>query len=150
MFCNNNESHISLDVSVGFQLTSKLQQSRDFPPRLRDLCRSVADNAERIQRELTRTQISANLHLIGNLVENTWQPTTALAEAEILRALRPDCPVKRALEICKAIASKLQEWYENNNTYVHDFSPLGEIRAVMSSWGTRAEIPTETPVLGIY
>ncbi len=120
MFCNENESHISLDVSVAFQLTSKMQQNADFLPELRYVCRSLTDSVQNIQGELTRTQMSANLHLIGNLVDDTWQPTTALAEAEILHALSPDCCLKRALEICKAIASKLQAWYENNNTYVNN------------------------------
>ncbi len=132
MFCNENESHISLDVSVAFQLTSKQQQNADFPPRLRDICRSLSDSIDHIQGELTRTQISANLHLIGNLIDNTWQPTTALAEAEILHALRPECPVKRALEICKAIASKLQKWYENSNTYVPSLPSLSERGSIMT------------------
>ncbi len=117
MFCNENESHISLDMSIAFQITSQIQQKGDFPSRLRDVCRSLADSVEHIQGELPRTQISTNLHLIGNLVDDTWQPTTALAEAEILRVLNTECSVKRALEICKAIASKLQGWYEENNTY---------------------------------
>ncbi len=132
MFCKENESHISLDVSIAFQLTLKQQEKGDFPPRLRDVCQSLAKSVEHIQGELTRTQISANLHLIGNLVDNTWQPTTALAEAEILHALRPECPVKRALEICKAIASKLQKWYENSNTYVPSLPSLSEWGSVMT------------------
>ncbi len=84
---------------------------------MRDICHSLANSVEHIQGELPRALVPTNLHLVGNLVDDTWQPTTALAEAEILRVLRPDCSVKRALEICKAIASKLQGWYEDNNTY---------------------------------
>ncbi len=113
MFCNKDESHISLDVSIAFPLTSQLQQRTDFPPQLKDNCQCLSDTIRRIQGELTRTQISADLHLIGNLIDDTWQATTALAEAEILRALN-DCSVKRALEICKVIASTLQKWYEEN------------------------------------
>ncbi len=116
MFCNKDEKHISLDVSIAFPLTSQLRQRAGFPSQLNDSCQFLADSISKIQSELTRTQISADLHLIGNLVDDTWQLTTALAEAEILRGLRPDCPVKRALEICKAIASKIQKWYEENNT----------------------------------
>ncbi len=115
MFCNKDEKHISLDVSVAFPLTSQLQQKADFPSHLRGSCQLLGESIHKIQSELTRTQISADLHLIGNPVDNTWQPTTALAEAEILRVLRPECPVKRALEICKAITSKLQKWYEEHN-----------------------------------
>ncbi len=116
MFCNKDEKHISLDVSIAFPLTSQLQQRADFPSHLRDSCRFLAENINKIQSELTRTQISADLQLIGNVVDDTWQPTTAMAEAEILRCLRPDCPVKRALEICKVIGSKIQKWYEDHNT----------------------------------
>ncbi len=116
MFCNKNEKHISLDVSIVYPLTSQLQQRPDFPPQLREHCRCLADSFSRIQSELTSTQISGDLQLIGNLVHNTWQPTTALAEAEILRGLRPECSVKRALDICKGIASKLQTWYEKHIT----------------------------------
>ncbi len=145
MFCKEDEKHISLDVSVAFPLTSQLQQRADFPSHLRDGCRFLADSINKIQSELTRTQISADLHLIGNLVDNTWQPTTALAEAEILRVLRPDCPVKRALEICKALTSKLQRWYEENSTRTaneakedDDELPAKKIR--LSSQGERESV----------
>ena len=115
MFCNKDENHISLDVSIAFPLTSQLQRRADFPSQLSANCQFLTESISNIQRELTRTQISADLHLIGNLVDDTWQPTTALAEAEILRVLRPECPVKRALEICKVLSSKLQKWYEEHN-----------------------------------
>ncbi len=115
MFCNKDESHISLDVSIAFPLTAQLQQRSEFPPPLRGHFQFLTDSIRHIQSELTGIQVSADLHLIGNLVDNTWQPTSALAEAEILRALKPDCSVKRALEICKALASKLQAWYEKKS-----------------------------------
>ena len=115
MFCNKDEKHISLDVSIAFPLTSQLQQRADFPSHLSKKCLLLSKSIRQIQREMTRTQISVDLHLIGNLVDNTWQPTTALAEAEILRVLRPECPAKQALEICKVLSSKLQKWYEAQN-----------------------------------
>ncbi len=115
MFCNKDETHISLDVSIAFPLTVQLQQRADFPYHLRDSCQFLAENISKIQKELPRTQISADLHLIGNLKDDTWQLTTALAEAEILRSVRPECSVKRALEICKVIASRMQSWYAKHN-----------------------------------
>ncbi len=126
MFCNGDEKHISLDVSIAFPLTSQLQQRVDFPSQLRKSCQLLADCINKIQSELTRTQISGDLHLIGNLADDTWQPTTALAEAEILRSLRPECSVKRALEICKVIASKLQKWYEEHNTQTETSANAGD------------------------
>ncbi len=116
MFCNGDEKHISLDVSIAFPLTSQLQQRADFPSRLKHSCQFLADKIKKIQKQLSHTQISGDLHLIGNLADDTWQPTTALAESEILRSLRPECSVKRALEICKVIASIIQRWYEKHST----------------------------------
>ncbi len=145
MFCNGDEKHISLDVSIAFPLTSQLQQRADFPLWLRKSCQLLADRINKIQSELTQTQISGDLHLIGNLVDDTWQPTTALAEAEILRSLRPECSVKRALEICKVIASKLHMWYEKHSAQTEtsandgdDEVPMKKIR--MSSECERQSI----------
>ncbi len=117
MFCNNDESHISLDVSIVFPLTSRLQEAQNFPVHLKDHCQSLAVIIDDIQKEVPRKAIApADLHLIGNLVTDTWQPTTALAEAEILRILDTDCSVKGTVDVCKALSSKHQKWYEENNT----------------------------------
>ncbi len=117
MFCHKDEKHISLDVSITFSLTSQLQQRADFPSPLRDSCQYLADSISKIQSELTGNQISGDLHLIGNLVDNTWQVSTAIAEAGFLRILNDKCPVKRALKICKVIASRIQEWCEGHCTW---------------------------------
>ncbi len=117
MFCNKSETHISLDVSIAFPLTSQLRKAQDFPVQLKDHCQSLTVTVKDIQSEVLRTAIApADLHLIGNLVDNTWQATTAMAEAEILRVLDTECSVKGGVDICKAILSKQQKWYEKNNT----------------------------------
>ncbi len=128
MFCNNDEPHISLDVSIALPLTSQLQQRADFPPDLKDSCQFLADNISKIQKELSQTQITADLHLIGNLTDDTWQLTTALAEAEILRILKHECSVKRALEICKVIASKIQSWYAKHNRWTERSAKVYDAR----------------------
>ena len=140
MFCNEDEKHISLDVSIAFPLTAQLQQRADFPSRLRDSCQFLAESISKIQQELPRTQISGDLHLIGNLVDDSWQLTTALAEAEILRCLSLKCSVKRALEICKVIASKMQRWCEGHCTWAErsakaygDGAPAERIQLSLSS-----------------
>ncbi len=118
MFCNRDENHISLDVTIAFPLTSRLQKAQDFPHHLKEHCQSLMGIVTDIQSEVPRTAIApADLHLIGNLVGNTWQPTTALAEAEILRILNIECSVKGAVDMCKAISTKQQAWYEENNTW---------------------------------
>ena len=118
MFCNKDENHISLDISIAFPLSERLEEPHDFPGNLKDHCQSLTVTVSDIQSEVHRTAIApADLHLIGNMVDNTWQPTTALAEAEILRILEADCSVKEAVDICKALSSKQQKWYEANNTY---------------------------------
>ena len=118
MFSNKDENHISLDISVAFPLNDRIQEAPDFPGHLQDHCRSLTVTVSDIQSGVHRTAIApADLHLIGNMVDNTWQPTTALAEAEILRILDTDCSVKGAVDICKALSSKQQKWYESNNTF---------------------------------
>ncbi len=117
MFRTRGEDHMSLDVSVTVPLTSQLQKKSGFPESLKEQCQGLEKRVSHIQRELKRTQISADLHLIGNLPDNTWQPTTALAEAEILRVLNPEFSLKRALEICKATVSMQQKWYEEHATH---------------------------------
>ncbi len=117
MFCNKDENHISLDVSIAFPLTNRLQKRQDCPEQLQNHCQFLSCTVTAIQSEVPRTAIApADLHLIGNLVDNTWQPTTALAEAETLRILDTECSVKGSVDICKAILSKQQTWYEDNNT----------------------------------
>ncbi len=118
MFCNEGENHMSLDVSIAFPLTNELQKTQSFPQELKGLCEALTGTVKCIQGEVPRTAIApADLHLIGNLADDTWQPTTALVEAEILRVLERQCSVKGSVDICKAILSKQQQWYEENNTW---------------------------------
>ncbi len=126
MFCNKDENHISLDVSIAFPLTDRLQKATDFPQLLKDYCQSLTAVVADIQSEIPRTAIApTDLHLIGNLVDNTWQSTTALAEAEILRALITDYSVKESLDICKVLSSKLQTLYKENNTWSEGLTHQG-------------------------
>ncbi len=111
MFCDRYENYASLNIAIAFLLTSQLQQRPEFPQELKRCCQLLNAISFRIQGQLTRTQVSVELHLICDPVNNTWLPTTAVAEANILRALKPDCPVKRVMEICKILAFKLQAWY---------------------------------------
>ncbi len=148
MFSNNEETDISLDVSIAFPLSDRLQEELDFPGQLKDHCQSLTVTVSDIQSEVHRTAIApTDLHLIGNIIDNTWQPTTALAEAEILRILDIDCSVKGTLDICKALSSKQQKWYEANNTYsekltgVENYAIPARMRRV--STNTKRELTLE-------
>ncbi len=112
MCCDRYENYACLKIAVAFPLTSQLQKRPEFPQQLKRCCQLLNDISFRIQVQLSRIQFSAELHLICDPVNNTWLPTTALAEAEIFRVLRPECSVKRVMEICKILASKLQAWYK--------------------------------------
>ncbi len=145
MFSNKEENHISLDISIAFPLTDHLQKVQDFPGQLKNNCRSLTGVVANIQSEVPRTAIApADLHLIGDLVDNTWKPTTALAEAEILRVLDPECSAKGTLDICKVIASKQQIWYEENNTHSERLQ-----RDEEESVSARSQRPSSTNMRGL-
>ena len=50
----------------------------------------------------------AEIHVVGDMVENLWKLSTGHLEAEMLRVLANQTPVKKALSDSKAIASTLQ------------------------------------------
>ncbi len=55
-----------------------------------------------------------DIHLIPDATENLWRLSTAQIEADTLRVLSPEAPVKMALCFCKVLASRLKAWnYEN-------------------------------------
>ncbi len=114
MFCNEIEGCLSLDVSIVFPMTSHVRQRVDFPIQLARDCSELENIIESIQKKVQRKQlISPDLHLIGDLADNTWQRTTAHTEAELPRVVDHDCAIKRSLEICKVISSKQQTFNED-------------------------------------
>ncbi len=78
---------------------------------------------EEIIRKVTMPIITENpgkmfpyidIHLFPDATDNVWRLSTAHMEANILRDLSRQSPVKKALAICKVIFSWLQDWNRKN------------------------------------
>ncbi len=52
----------------------------------------------------------SDIHLIPDVTENTWRLSTAQMEADILRVLSSEAPMKKALSFCKVLTSRLKKW----------------------------------------
>ncbi len=52
----------------------------------------------------------SDVHLIPDVVGNVWRRSTAQMEADILRVLSKEGPMKKSLSFCKVLSSRLKEW----------------------------------------
>ncbi len=52
----------------------------------------------------------ADVHLIPDATANLWRRSTAEIEADLLRVLSPEGPMKKALSSCKVLSSRVKEW----------------------------------------
>ncbi len=52
----------------------------------------------------------SDVHLIPDVVENVWRRSTAQMEADILRVLWKEAPMKKSLSFCKVLSSRLKQW----------------------------------------
>ncbi len=57
-----------------------------------------------------------DVHLVPDVVDNVWRPSTAQMEADILRVLSKEGPMKNALSFCKVLATQLKEWCTKDDT----------------------------------
>ncbi len=57
------------------------------------------------------------LHLIPDPLEHLWVISTAYLEAELLRYLSEEAPVKKALMVCKILCSLLKSWNLENKEH---------------------------------
>ncbi len=55
----------------------------------------------------------SDVHLIPDVIENVWRPSTAQMEADILRAISKEGPMKKSLSFSKVLSGQLNQW---NNT----------------------------------
>ncbi len=54
----------------------------------------------------------SDVHLIPDVVDNVWRRSTAQMEADILRVLSKEGPMKKSLSFCKVLSSRLKLWAE--------------------------------------
>ncbi len=52
----------------------------------------------------------SDIHLIPDVVENVWRRSTAQMEADILRVLSKEGPMKKSPSFCKVLSSQLKQW----------------------------------------
>ena len=63
---------------------------------------------------------SLDLHLVPNLAENVWQPTTAHIEAELLHELETGSPAKKSHLLVKALIQTVDTFSFMNSLYGSD------------------------------
>ncbi len=105
-FLAKDKSLLTWDITpvVLLQLDSKARQ------RLRRSMHAIiADNPDKMFPP-------ADVHLIPDPVENLWRPSTAQAEADTLRVLSKEGPMKKALSFCKVLSSRIKEWNDKVET----------------------------------
>ncbi len=52
----------------------------------------------------------SDIHLIPDVIENIWRRSTDQMEADILRVLSKEGPMKKSLSFCKVLRSRLKQW----------------------------------------
>ena len=57
-----------------------------------------------------------DVHLIPDVVDNVWRRSTAQMEADLLRVLSKEGPMKKSLSFCKVLSSRLKQWAEKLKT----------------------------------
>ncbi len=70
-----------------------------------------------------------DVHLIPDVAENVWRRSTAQMEADILRVLWKEGPMKKALSFCKVLSSRLKQWDDKvQSDDIATFDILNELR----------------------
>ncbi len=87
---------------------------------------------------------SDQIHLMPDVVDNVWRRSTALMEADILRVLWQEGPMKKALSFCKVIASLLKVWgdkVETDDPATVDI--MNELIQILAMHGMQENTPDE-------
>ncbi len=80
-------------------------------PRDHPIHREVTRLIEPIIRKISdRMFDKTDVHLVPDASQNLWRLSTAQLEADILRELHPNTPMKKALSFCKVLSSRLKKW----------------------------------------
>ncbi len=80
-------------------------------PQDHPICQEVRRLIEPIIRKISdRMFDKTDVHLFPDASQNLWRLSTAQLEADILRELHPNTPMKKALSFCKVLSSHLKKW----------------------------------------
>ncbi len=58
----------------------------------------------------------SDVHLVPDVVEDVWKRSTAQMEADMLRVLSSEGPMKKSLSFCKVLSSQLKQWCDKIET----------------------------------
>ncbi len=73
----------------------------------------------------------SDVHLIPDVIGNVWRRSTAQMEADILRVLSKEGPMKKALSFCKVLSSRLKAW--SNTVDNADAATLGILNELLQN-----------------
>ncbi len=80
-------------------------------PKNHSICQEVRRLIEPIIQKISdRMFDKTDVHLFPDASQNLWRLSTAQLEADILRELHPNTPMKKALTFCKVLSSRLKKW----------------------------------------
>ena len=102
-FMTDKNSLLTWDVTPCIEFTdSKIQAE------VRKIIHPIL--AQNPKKQFPQTPV----HLIPDPIEECWRLSTAHFEAELLRYLSDEAPVKKALTLCKILCSLLKRWNQQN------------------------------------
>ncbi len=74
-----------------------------------------------------------DVHLVPDVVDNVWRRSTAQLEADVLRVLSKDGPMKESLSYCKALSSRLRQWLDTFETYDTNTDIVGIVNELLQN-----------------
>ncbi len=103
-FLTKNDSLLTWDMTPTIRLPKNADIYQCVEKVLNPICKAATD----------KLFDQTDIHLIPDGGENLWRLSTAHLEANILRILPTDAPLKQALSYCKIVLSKLKKWNAQN------------------------------------
>ncbi len=105
-FVANDKSLLTWDMTPAIVLPLAVESQDALRQSIQAI---IADNPDKMFPP-------TDVHLIPDVVENVWKRSTAQMEADILRVLSREGPMKKALSFCKVLSSRLKHWNEKLET----------------------------------
>ena len=91
----------------------------------------------------------SDVHLIPDVVENVWRRSTAQMEADILRVLSKEGPMKTSLSFCKVLSSRLKRWTDKVEIdYSATVDIIDELLRNLAMHGTQKKTLEEIDAFG--